>query len=428
MPASQLIASDTGAALAHPGSVRARPAASPTSRSHLAGRRAAMLLFSYYPMDPRPRRAAEALAAEGLGVDVVCLRQAGEARRERVNGVEVLRVRLERRRGGVLGYVRQYSAFIAACAAILAVRSLRRRYALVYVNNMPDVLVSSALLPKLLGAKVILDLHDPMPELMTAIFGFSRDSLAVRALRRAERWSIRRADAVLTVNLACKKLFSLRSCPADKIEVVMNSPDEAIFGFRSPTAGGQGATARPLVIMYHGSLVERNGLDLAVDALARVRGAFPRAELRVYGASTPFLERVMQSAHARGLGDAVRYLGAQRAEAIAEAIAGCDVGIIPNHRNVFTALNTPTRIFEYLARGKPVIAPRAPGIEDYFDDGSLLFFELGNAEDLARALARVLERPDDVVDVVRRGQEVYLAHAWREEKLALLDLVARMLR
>ncbi len=100
--------------------------------------------------------------------------------------------------------------------AILAGRALKRRYDLVHVHNMPDVLVFSALVPKLLGAKVILDLHDPMPELMMTIFGLRENSRSVRLLKILEKWSLGCADAVLTVNEACKKIFSARSCPAGK--------------------------------------------------------------------------------------------------------------------------------------------------------------------------------------------------------------------
>ena len=82
----------------------------------------------------------------------------------------------------------------------------------------------------------------------------------------------------------------------------------------------------------------------------------------------------MQSVRAQGLTSAVQYLGPIRLEDIVGAIEDCDVGVIPNQRSVFTEINTPTRIFEYLAVGKPVIAPRAGGIRDYFDEESLIFF------------------------------------------------------
>ena len=179
--------------------------------------------------------------------------------------------------------------------------------------------------------------------------------------------------------------------------------------------------------MYHGSLVERNGLDLAVDALRRARTAVPSAELRIYGRKTPFLDRVMAKAHDQGLEDYVHYLGPRGLEELVLEIEDCDVGIIPNHRSAFAEINTPTRIFEYLALGKPVIAPRAAGICDYFDGRSLVFFELGNAEDLARQTEYVFSHPTEVIEIVRRGQEVYREHSWRVERSRLTGLVAGLL-
>jgi glycosyltransferase involved in cell wall biosynthesis len=401
---------------------------SPVSpNSSLLGRRAAVLLFSHYPFDPRPRRAAEALVHEGMQVELICLRRSkDEPIRETFNGVDILRIPLRRRRGGPLAYLFQYSTFILSTFVLLSVRSLRRRFALVHVHNMPDLLVFSALVPKLLGAKVILDLHDPMPELMTTIFRLAPTSFAVRLLRRLERWSTAFADLVLTVNLACKKIFASRSCPADKIQVVMNSPDEKIFGFRSPVPE---LTNRrePFVIMYHGSIVERNGLDLAITALAAVRRTVPSAQLRIYGDRTPFLDIVMDLVGKYGLQDAVQYFGGKRSEDIRVAIDECDVGVIPNRRVVFTEINTPTRIFEYLSRGKPVITGRAPGVQDYFAEDALFFFELGDADDLARCITHVFCHPAEVERVVRRGQEVYLAHRWSEERRNLVNRSAELL-
>lgn len=180
-------------------------------------------------------------------------------------------------------------------------------------------------------------------------------------------------------------------------------------------------------MMYHGSLVERNGLDLAVDALARVRASVPSAELRIYGEATPFLDRVMDSVREKRLHEAVQYLGPKPLEQIVEAIEECDLGIVPNQRSTFTELNTPVRIFEYLALGKPVIAPRAAGVTDYFNEGSLIFFELGNAEDLARKIVYAFSHPAEVIEIVRRGQEVLREHQWTTERLRLMGLVSGLL-
>jgi glycosyltransferase involved in cell wall biosynthesis len=291
---------------------------------------------------------------------------------------------------------------------------------------MPDPLVFSALVPKALGAKVILDLHDPMPELMMTIFRLEPTSLGVRLLKRLERWSTAFADRVFTVNLACKRIVAARSCPPDKIQVVMNSPDEAIFAFRSPVSALPERPA-PFIIMYHGSIVERHGLDVAIRALATVRRTVPTAELRIYGESTPFLERTMETVRANGLEPAVKYFGAKTLEEIRAAIDECDVGVIPNRRTIFTEINTPTRIFEYLSRGKPAITGRARGVGDYFPEDALFFFELGDSDDLARAITYVFGHSEEVERVVKRGQDVYLGHRWSGERRGLVDRSAELL-
>lgn len=393
----------------------------------LRGKRGAVLLFSHYPADPRPRRAAEALIQQGAEVDLICLQErAGEPRREKVNGVNVLRVPLRRRRGGKVSYAGQYSAFILTAFGYLTVRALTRRYDFVHVHNMPDALVFSALVPKMLGAKIILDLHDPMPELMRTIFGLSEESLGVRALKKMEKSSIAFSNVVLTVNQACKRIYSSRSCSPEKIRIVLNSPDEAIFKLTTPAASN-GHEPNPFRVLYHGSLVSRNGFDLAVDAIEIVRAAIPQIKLIVCGTATPFFEEVMKSASARGLQGQIEYLGAQNLSGIVAAINRSHLGIIPNHRNIFTEINTPTRIFEYLALGKPVIAPRAPGIQDYFGDGDLIYFELGDARDLARQIEFAYLHPKEVEQVVRRGQQIYCGHTWSRERATLLNAVADVL-
>ena len=398
--------------------------------SGLRGKRVAVLLYSSYPSDPRPRREAETLAQQGMEVEVICLKENDtDAVEEVVGGISVRRLPLKHRRAGKLAYIWQYTYFLTASFLILGRRSLKRHYNLVHVHNMPDVLVFSALIPKLRGAKVILDLHDPMPELMMTIFGSHPKSTGTRVLKFLEKCSLRFADSILTVNEACKKIFSARSCAAEKIHVVMNSPDEGIFRFKEPQE--EPTLPRPLdkpfVIMYHGSLVERHGLDLAVKALGQVRQSIPCAELRIYGQRTPFLEKVLRSVEASDLNTAVHYYGAKDLEQIVEAIGSCDVGIIPNRRSIFTELNTPTRIFEYLSQARPVIAPRAAGILDYFGADDLIYFELGDADDLAAKIEYVFREPAAVATILKRGQGIYLNQRWTCERRRFIGRISEVL-
>jgi glycosyltransferase involved in cell wall biosynthesis len=405
--------------------LRTSPAEKPRQ---LQGKKAAVLLYSYYPSDPRPKREAEALASSGMEVDLLCLRQnEQEPATETINGVNVRRVPMPRRRDSKLTYLRQYAFFICWSAAVLAGRSFRKKYDLVHVHNMPDVLVFSGLVPKLRGARIILDQHDPMPELMMSIFGLSERSAGVRIMKWLEKLSIRFANQVVTVNQCCKKIFSSRSCLPEKVQVVMNSPDEGIFAFRRYQEPPVRDPARPFILMYHGSIVERHGLDLAVEALAVARQTIPNAQLRIYGARNAFLDSVMELARRKGLQDVVSHLGPKSLEEIARMILECDLGIIPNRRSIFTEINTPTRIFEYLSLGKPVIAPQVPGITDYFNEKDMVFFELGDYRDLARQIEFVYTHPDEAREFVERGQRVYLRHNWAREKQVFVDRVSELL-
>jgi glycosyltransferase involved in cell wall biosynthesis len=405
--------------------------ASDVAPLHLVGKRAVAVMYSTYPADPRPRRAAEALAREGVSVEVICLKETDEElERESFGGVDITRIPLKHRRAGKFIYLAQYGSFILLSAGLLASRALRRPYHLVHVHNMPDVLVFSALMPKILGAKVILDLHDPMPELMATIFGARDDSSSVWMLKKLEKWSLRFADQVITCSEVWRRIFLTRSCLPEKIAVIMNSPDEKIFRHRQPVGQnpGIGDRSKPFVMMYHGALVERHGLDLAVLALQKIRETIPNAELRIYGRNTPFLEKVLDLANKLDLGAAIRYLGPKKLEQISEAIGECDVGIIPNRRSKFTELNTPTRIFEFLSQAKPVIAPKSAGVLEYFGPQELVLFELGDVDDLAAKIEYVFRHPEEMIRMVQRGQEVYLAHQWSTERRRFLSLADRLLQ
>jgi glycosyltransferase involved in cell wall biosynthesis len=274
-----------------------------------------------------------------------------------------------------------------------------------------------------------LDLHDPMPEVMMSIYGLKEESFAVGVLKRTEKASIGIANSVITVNEACRKIFSRRSCPLEKVNVVMNSPDEEIFSFRSAESLSPATNhVSTYVIMYHGSIVERHGLDIAIDALRLVQETIPGAELRIYGNETPFLRKVLASITESRVRRAVHFLGPKNLMEITAEIRKCDVGIIPNRRSIFTEINTPTRIFEYLSQGKPVVAPRSPGILDYFAAEDLVFFDLGNVHELASQLVFVRNNPEAAAHIVARGQRIYRNHLWRKEKSRFLSVVSRTLR
>jgi len=410
-------------------SLRDPAARTPDDAQPLRSKRAAVVLYSYYPADPRPRRATEALVNAGAKVDLLCLHKAGEARREQVDGVNVLRLPIRKKRDSKLIYFSQYTIFLLACFWLLATRSLRRRYDLVHVHNMPDVLVLSALIPKLLGGKVILDLHDPMPELMMSIYNLSADHSLVRLLKKLERLSIGFSTVALTPNQAFRDLFVSRGCPPEKIQIIMNSPQETIFdsaSYEKPQPSG--ANGRNCFrIMYHGLIAERHGLDTALRAIALLRGSIPGLEFHIYGNRTSYMNYVESLVQELSLQNQVCYHGYQTQIEIARAITEIDLGIIPNRRNPFTEINMPTRIFEYVAMGKPVIVPDTKGIHDYFGEDSAFFFEPGNPDSLAAVVQQVATAPERVNTVLTNARRIYEQNRWEIQRTRFIETVSSCL-
>jgi len=393
------------------------------------GRSTAVVLYSYYATDPRPRREAEALARAGMAVDVICLRKnSSEPWHEVINGVNVYHAPLKRRRAGKLVYMAQYAWFLFCAFCFLTLRTFKKRYQLVHVHNMPDFLVFSSLVPKLCGAKVVLDLHDPMPELFRSIYSMSEEHYVVRWLKKMERRSIGFANQVVTPNLAFKKLFSSRSCQAEKIETVMNSPQTTIFNSaKYPSAEGGTSADRPFILMYHGLLVERHGLDIAIQAVAKLRSKIPGIQLHMYGEPTDYSETIEKLVQDLKLEDVVKAHGFRTLTEIAACISTIDVGVIPNRSSSFTQINFPTRIFEYLAMNKPVIVPDTQGIQDYFSEEEILFFKAGQVDDLARQMQWAFENPAGLRQVLARGRAVYEKHSWDSEEKRFIDLISNLI-
>jgi glycosyltransferase involved in cell wall biosynthesis len=385
--------------------------------------RIASVVFSYYPADPRPRREAEALVEAGMSVDVICLRGDGEQHEEQVNGVNVVRLPVIRTRKGKLNYLWEYGSFILLASYKLSMLYIMKRYHAVHVHNMPDVLVFSALLPRLGGAKIILDLHDPMPEVYMTKYFIPGSHPAIWVLRILENLSIKFANVVVTPNTAFRNLFISRGCADRKIHIVMNSPQENIF--KADSNNVSGIHKKDFIIMYHGAIMERNGLDTALSAILAIKKEIPNLKFEVYG-DGDFVNQFLKLVRELSLKSTVHFYGYRPLEVIAEVIRKIDVGIIPNKMSPFTNLNLPTRIFEYLSIAKPVIAPRTKGILDYFDSDSLYFFKPGDPQSLAERIIDVYQNVAQRQEILNRGMKVYQACRWDLQKRDFIEVVRNL--
>lgn len=377
-----------------------------------------MVVHSYCPADPRVRREAEALADDGWGVDVLCLRDRGQKARETLAGVRYLRFPLRRRRGGVIRYAFEYAALLVlGTIAAVALHGMRR-YRLVQAHNMPDFLVFVGAVPWLTGAPMLLDMHDPIPELYESKFALEPSAPLIRFLTVMEGVCVAFADHCLAATDAFRRRLLERGRPAGKLTVLLNSPDAKLFHPRERNGERAGTT-----VLFHGTVTERSGVDGAIRALEAVRAAGLEARFVILG-DGDFLPHVRRLA---AEGDRVRWIdvrGSVPLEAVPDVIVDADVGVVPNRAGKFNDLALPTRLFEYLAMGVPVVTSRSPAVTALFPEDALLFFAPDDEEDLARVLRLALEDPARRERCLAQGGRVAGEHAWEREKRIYLDVVS----
>lgn len=391
----------------------------PNVDTGLRSQRVAMVVFSHYPQNARVRRQAETLFEAAMEVDIICLRDEREKAWDRLAGVGVHRINLRRKHGRIIRHLFEYAAFFMLAMFRLNRLHFRKKYDVVLVQNMPDFLVLTAFYPKRTGARIILDMPEAAPEVFMTKYDWQRAHGSIRGLIRIERHAIRFAHTVLTPNTALRELLVTRGCPREKIHIVMNAPDEKIFSRRLIMPR---TSQKRFVILYHGAIVERHGLDIAVRAIALLREDIPGIEFHVYGQgeSLPDFLRLVERLSLKRI---VRYKGVISLDRIAKVVSGIDLGIIPNKATPLTSVNFPTQIFEYLSLNKPLIVPRTRGILDYFADDALFFFEPGDVHDLAHAIEHVYRNPMDVMEVMRKATAVYRQHRWELSKRTFVDIV-----
>lgn len=386
-----------------------------------------MVVHAYYEEDARVRREAESLVGRGWPVDVYSLRRPGDASEGTLEGVRVHRLDVQRHQGANLGtYLREYVAFLLRAGWAISRAHRRRGFGLVEVHTLPDFLVFAALPLRLAGVPLVIDLHEAMPEFFRVRFPRASGPLVHRLLLLQERVSIGIASAAVTVNDALADRLVSLGVPAGKVTVVLNSPslarfDPEAFPRRSFRADGT------LRLIYAGALTPTYEVDVAVEAVAMLRELRPdlAVRLEVYGrgdSEALLLER----AAALGIADRVSFHGRIPIEAVPGAIAGADIGLAPTRRDPFTDFSLSTKIFEYGAMAKPVVASRLPMVERTFPLGSITAYEPGDPVALAAAILWIVDHPLEREAAVARTTARVHELSWEREADRLAALVERL--
>jgi glycosyltransferase involved in cell wall biosynthesis len=388
----------------------------------------------FYPSELSVKREAETLREDGYCVHVVCLRKQGEAAHEIVDGVHVRRVPIGHRRGKIVRYLFEYNAFFAVASLELIKLHLRHRLRAVQVNTMPDYLVFCTVPVRLVGVKVILHMHEPMPELFGTLFDETRHRHLHFMVKLAERLSLAYADRALTVTAEMRHNLGRRGVDLSKMTVILNVPDDRMFDLNRYTylegcvarAKEEDRRAGVFRLLCHGTIEQRYGLDLVVGAVARLKKAIPGVQFRFMGQGE-YLPAILAKAEELGVSSHVHHLGFVPFETMIEEILCADAAIVPMRRNPYSILVHTNKMYEYMALERPIIASRLDSVLSYFPEDTLLYFRPDDEGDLAERALYVFNHSEEIKTRVRRTTELYQTYRWEHEKRKYLGVYDALL-
>jgi glycosyltransferase involved in cell wall biosynthesis len=385
--------------------------------------RACMVSYSMYDSDSRVRRYAETLAKHGYRVDAVALRREEQRVSNNViNGVRVFRVQSRvKNEKSRLHYLAKLILFFLRSLLFLTREQLKEPYDLIHVHSVPDFEVFAALYPKIMGSKVILDIHDIVPEFYASKFKSSQKSLMFKSLVAMERMSAAFSDHVIASNHIWQKRLQGRSVAESKVTTILNFPDTQVFQLK-----GRNRDDGKFILLYPGTLNYHQGLDIAIRAFSTIKDSVPEAEFHIYGSGdqSEFLKSLVGEL---GMENKVFFKGSLAVEQMVRVIENADLGIVPKRKNGFGNEAFSTKILEFMAMGVPVIVPDTEIDTYYFDEKVAKFFRADDENSLADAMLLLIKNSAVRENLVRSASEFVKKYTWDVNEHIYIGLVNSLL-
>lgn len=380
--------------------------------------KACMLTYSFYENDGRVKRYAETLASRGDWVDVISLRKEGQSSFEITKGVNVYRIQDRTTdENGKFSYLERILRFLITSSIFLSKQHIKEKYQLVHAHSIPDFEIFAAFLPRFAGCKLILDIHDIVPELYASKFCCSHNGVLFRTLTAIEKLSCAFADRVIVSNHIWEAKLRSRSVGSNKCITFLNYPDPDIFHLKTRTRKDG-----KFIMMYPGTLNWHQGLDIAIEAFATVADQIPETEFHIYGRGN-VLNSLKQMVNSKNLQKRVLFKSALPIEEIAELMANADLGIIPKRNDPFGGEAFSTKSLEFMSLGIPLVMSETKIDKYYFSDSVVKFFEPENVSALALAMLEMTRNEEMRRKLSENALRFAQDFSWKKKKQEYIDLV-----
>jgi colanic acid biosynthesis glycosyl transferase WcaI len=214
--------------------------------------------------------------------------------------------------------------------------------------------IPAAILSKIYGCPVILNLQDILPEAAVQV-GLITSKKAIRLFEALERFNYRIADKITVIAEGFRDNLLSKNVPDQKIVLIPNWVD-VNFIQPLPQANNYFRVENKLegkfVVLYSGNIARTQGLETVIDA-AKYLQDYPDITLAIVGEEKA-LKRLQAYCQKQDANN-VLLQPFQPREKLPEMLSAADVGLVVQKKNVI-AFNMPSKIQVLLASGRAIVA------------------------------------------------------------------------
>ena len=244
--------------------------------------------------------------------------------------------------------------------------------------------------------------------------------------RVLERYVYRHVDAIFPVTLHLQNHILSYNVPKSRIRVLPSGVDTQMFSPGPRNAElllRWGIGSEDPILLFMGTIYRFSGLDHVIRQFPKLLSRHPNVRLLIVGCGEDE-ERLKQLSTQGGLSRHIIFGGLHPYSALADIIRSSDICINPFELNGITRDILPTKLFQYLACGKPVVATELPGTTPFLSgpEHGMVYCSL---DDFADSVSDLLDSPSRRERLGQNGIEVTRAkYEWKQIAETMVSWIA----
>jgi len=282
-------------------------------------------------------------------------------------------------------------------------------------------------LSKLLKTHLIVEVNSPVGTIQNR--GNQR-WLSYSLMRASEQMILSQADDIIVVSETIKKYLNANGIKRDKVIVNPNGVDPNVF---NPSINGDEIRRKyglkdRIVIGFSGNFVRWHGIPNLIKAIANVVLHNPNVHLLLIGDSE-LRHTYEQIARRRNLDKYITFTGVIPYTKVPKYLAACDILVSPQIPiiNGVDYHQSPVKIFEYMAMGKPVIASNLGQIGRILKhEETALLVEPRNIDQLTKGILRLIDDKKLAEKLAKRTREEVIKNfTWQKNAERIISLYTK---